>query len=356
MKRLFAVPGDTVPKSSSAEGRSPGTRELVDAYRCAIGRDAAFHAFVAAYAAAAFLFAGTLGVAQKLAPLTYVRPIAALLPFGLWLIVVLQALRALRSPTPLLDWRNKLLAIFNPEVSAGLLLFGSLSVFIGVFSSVKTMLPDVTPFFADPFLAGVDRALHFGRDPWTLTLAVPMLTNALELLYAVVWGVVLTGSMLAVLLLPQLRQARRQYVWTFLLTWPLLGNVLACALLSAGPTFYQRVTGGHQFASMVDYLQQHSILQKHAREFLWNMYVSGDVVAGAGISAFPSMHVATTTLFLLLATHVSRTWMWVAGTFLLLILVGSVHLGWHYAVDGYFSIAATVLVWWMVGRTLASKS
>jgi hypothetical protein len=35
---------------------------------------------------------------------------------------------------------------------------------------------------------------------------------------------------------------------------------------------------------------------------------------------------------------------------LLLVLVGSVALGWHYAVDGIFSIAATLWLWRLVGR------
>lgn len=33
-----------------------------------------------------------------------------------------------------------------------------------------------------------------------------------------------------------------------------------------------------------------------------------------------------------------------------LILFGSVLLGWHYAIDGYFSIAATIVIWKIVGR------
>jgi len=34
-------------------------------------------------------------------------------------------------------------------------------------------------------------------------------------------------------------------------------------------------------------------------------------------------------------------------------MVGSVHLGWHYAVDGYLSIVLTVLLWRVVGHFVA---
>jgi hypothetical protein len=36
----------------------------------------------------------------------------------------------------------------------------------------------------------------------------------------------------------------------------------------------------------------------------------------------------------------------------LLVLIGSVHLGWHYAVDGYVAIAAVTGFWWIAGRII----
>ncbi len=37
------------------------------------------------------------------------------------------------------------------------------------------------------------------------------------------------------------------------------------------------------------------------------------------------------------------------GIFALCILVGSVHLGWHYAVDGYIGAAIAAAIWFGVG-------
>jgi 1,4-dihydroxy-2-naphthoate octaprenyltransferase len=67
------------------------------------------------------------------------------------------------------------------------------------------------------------------------------------------------------------------------------------------------------------------------------------------------MHLANATLFVLLASRVNRALMAAAFVFLGVVLVSSVHLGWHYAVDGYASILATLAVWHAVGRVLRRR-
>ena len=72
----------------------------------------------------------------------------------------------------------------------------------------------------------------------------------------------------------------------------------------------------------------------------------------AGISAMPSMHVASSVLMALYASTHARWAGWAMWTFAALIMIGSVHLGWHYAIDGYFG---AVIAWcaWVIGRRLA---
>ena len=41
------------------------------------------------------------------------------------------------------------------------------SMFIqAAFTLIKTSLPYIVPFYADPYFAQIDQALHFGQDPW----------------------------------------------------------------------------------------------------------------------------------------------------------------------------------------------
>lgn len=311
-------------------------------------RDAALHVFVACYALVGLLLGIAAGVPHKFVPLAYLRFFPVLLAVGIGV-----GLYALASGAPFDAIRAALRRVSSPQNLAALSLFASMCVFMGVFSSIKTMLPDVVSFFADPTLADLDSQLH-GQDPWRYTVAwlAPWLTRVLEPMYFGLWGVLLPWSMLAALLAPRLEPVRKQYVWTVLLVWTLLGNVLAAAAMSAGPVYYQLVTGDGRFSGLVDYVARNTVAQQWGQALLWQSYVFGLAGAGSGISAFPSLHVANATLFVLLAARWNRWLLAAATAFCAVILVGSVHLGWHYAVDGYFSILATVLIWLGVGRLL----
>ena len=64
----------------------------------------------------------------------------------------------------------------------------------------------------------------------------------------------------------------------------------------------------------------------------------------------PSLHVAVPVLFTIVAWGIDRRLGALFGVYTALILVGSVHLGWHYAVDGYVTLALVPAVWWLAGR------
>jgi hypothetical protein len=312
--------------------------------------DAALHCFVMVYALVGLLVGIAAGVPHKFVPLSYLNMGAEAFRQLFLLVLASAGLWSLRSPSPLRALRiNLWTGLVAPQAVAGLFLFASLLLFMGVFTSIKTMLPDIVPFFADPFLADLDQLLH-GRDPWLYATALlrPDFTITLERLYFVLWGLLLPGALLAALMVPMLREVRAQFVWTIMLAWPLLGNVIAAAAMSAGPVYYELVTGYPRFAGLVDYLARHSMAQEW-QALLWKAHVAGQAGPGYGVSAFPSLHLANATLFVLLAGRVHRWLKWTAVAFCAVILFGSVHLGWHYAVDGYFAIAGTVLIWKIVG-------
>ena len=89
---------------------------------------------------------------------------------------------------------------------------------------------------------------------------------------------------------------------------------------------------------------------------LWESFLGNDAIPYSGISAMPSLHVAIAVFVLLVARSAPK---WLSLPFLayvVLIMMGSVHLGWHYAIDGYVGAALAVLCWWVAGRVIESGS
>ena len=91
------------------------------------------------------------------------------------------------------------------------------------------------------------------------------------------------------------------------------------------------------------------------REALWldyKMVFEGTI---SGISAMPSLHNAMCVLLFLAARNIDRRLAAAAAIFALLIFIGSVHLGWHYAIDAYISLFGVLVIWKLAGF-LTSKS
>ena len=88
------------------------------------------------------------------------------------------------------------------------------------------------------------------------------------------------------------------------------------------------------------------------QEALWQSHVATGPISG--ISAMPSVHVASSTLLALYGFQHAR-WSGIAlGLFAAIIMIGSVHLGWHYAIDGYFG---ALLAWacWRLAQSLMAR-
>lgn len=233
----------------------------------------------------------------------------------------------------------------------------ALPLFTTSFTVFKAAISDFQPFAWDVRLAALDQALHGGVQPWLLLqgfLGHAPVTALLNGVYLVWFGVVWTAITWLALSLEQ-RRLRMQFLLSFLVAGILLGNVAALFFSSAGPCFYGLVAAGPDpYAGLFAYLRQadaaYPIAALDVQQALWSNYTARAGQHSLSISAMPSMHVATTTLLALMGWRVHR-WLGVALTaFLLLVMLASVHLGWHYAVDAYAGALGAALIWWAVGR------
>jgi hypothetical protein len=130
------------------------------------------------------------------------------------------------------------------------------------------------------------------------------------------------------------------------LAWFLLGAVAAMLLSSAGPLFYDRLYGGHAFQSLDSMLRARGGWVALAEsDLMWAARADGDPGLVAGISAVPSVHVAMSLWIYLAAREIAPRAALPAFLYFLLVWIGSVQLGWHYASDGLAGAVGMLAVW-----------
>ena len=217
---------------------------------------------------------------------------------------------------------------------------------VGSLTWLKALMPLIVPFWADPYFAGLDRAI-FGTDPWKLLVPLKPVEPLIDTVYAL-WFPIKAYTMAALLLsLPSFRKSRACLAYFY--TVGIFGVLGQYAFSSAGPLFYKIAGFGDHFTSLEPHLTP---AVKAARAYLWDAYLTGGDRIGSGISAMPSVHVAVAAWVALTVQSVFRPAAILGWTFFLVILVGSVYLGWHYGVDGIAGAAAALLSWALAGRTI----
>jgi hypothetical protein len=244
------------------------------------------------------------------------------------------------------------------RIWGGLIVFALLPVFGWDFGFLKALIPFLHPYGLDPTFAAWDKALHFGRAPWEWlqpALGFPPVTSGLSLVYAL-WFMVLYGVAFWQAFDRRNPALRMQYLLCTILLWAVLGNVGGPLLASGGPVYYGRLTGlPDPFLPLFQYLdaanREWLNFSRDIQEKLWGLYLTNgeDGVIANSISAMPSLHLASSFAFYLVARATNRWLGWVFLVFVVLMLLGSVHLGWHYAIDGYAGIAGTTILWWGCG-------
>ncbi|MBR9892931.1 hypothetical protein GYB14_14630 [bacterium] len=293
--------------------------------------------FVLAYASSAAVLHP--GVFMDIFPM-YVRKLVVLSPligFLALLSVMIARYRSEGALSALLA--QAALKVFWPA------LFMCLG--FSAFTTFKLAIPGVVPFYLDPVLADLDAMLHGAQPGLVLHKLLPeVLEWPLTLVYGPLWAVVWVGGFFAVAVYGD-RQLRRRYWWTCALSLFGLGTVLATALSSVGPIYYEAVYGDPRYSDLTAaiFASGPGGQVKGVSTYLWTTYTTGSNSFGTGISAMPSMHVAVATVQTLAAFSVSRILGAVLGCFALCIQFGSVYLGWHYALDGYVSALFVACVW-----------
>ncbi len=244
------------------------------------------------------------------------------------------------------------------RVSNAVHAFLFMSAYMVGYSFIKKAIPSAHPFSWDPAFMAWDKTLHFGHHPYELMsfLNVPVITFLLNVNYNI-WFFVMFSLWFWQGFSARDTKLRLHFLLGFTLTWFLGTCILGTLFSSVGPCFVGRLLPGTDpFAPGLDWLHTanavYPIWSLSIMDELWRTYETGVGLVN-GISAMPSMHVGTSVLFAILGFASGKRWLgWLLATFAVLIMIGSVHLTWHYAIDGYAGAAVAVFGWWLAGKLI----
>ena len=242
-------------------------------------------------------------------------------------------------------------AVVQDSLNIAVILFLLATAFI----FLKSVIPILNPFSWDQAFMEIDRLLFWGVHPWEVLhpfLGYPIVTFLINVIYYF-WVPTLLAFYLLLIFLANHHSLRLQYLVATVLVWFIGGNLLATLFSTAGPCYFASVGLAHEpYAGLMAYLRGvneiYPIWALQLQDLLWQTFGQPQNSFNL-ISAMPSMHVGTSVLFALLAWRLNVWFGWVMTGFAMLIFLGSIHLGWHYAVDGLVALLITLPLWLFSG-------
>ena len=277
--------------------------------------------------------------------------------FGMFIVLFLciDAGRALyrdRPDSPVAHLRARYSTPFvKRTVAAGLPMLAVAILLLPFFSKMKSAIPLFNDYTWDQAFIHWDRAIFFGYDAWEVlqpVLGYPVVTAFLALLYQL-WFLLLYPGVMFFAFCKVESRIRRQFFLSYVLSWTMIGGALATMLASVGPCFVGPMLGNRTFDAQMAYLysanEQFPIMVLPVQEMLLDWYGKAENGLGSGITAMPSMHVAIAFLFWITMRRVHAGWGRFLGLFFAITWISSVHLAYHYAVDGLVSVIAVAVIW-----------
>ncbi len=234
----------------------------------------------------------------------------------------------------------------------------ALAVTASGFTVFKSTRIGADGYLWDEVFIAWDRTIFGGTDPWVLShqiFATPQATAILDFLYHPAFLPMALGYLLCIAITsrPALRYT---YMTAYLAGFLIVGMLMASAFSSAGPVYDGHLfADGQTFGPLIERLaaqntQDNPIYAVRLQAYLLDLHNNARVNFGGGISAMPSVHIVLVVIWTFAAWHIHKALGVLTTLYTVVIWIGSVHLGWHYAVDGLVSLFVMSFVWLIFGR------
>jgi membrane-associated phospholipid phosphatase len=224
----------------------------------------------------------------------------------------------------------------------------------------KSLIMHLNPYSADPALSAVDQALHFGHYPHEFLIGAFNSASLADLLdgFYLLWFPVMFTANAWCIFFERDDNRRMRFLWASFLCGIIGGNLMAVLLSSVGPIYFGAYYPDivNPYAAFIASLQGVDLKVIGVSAALLSVVQNPAFPDFNSISAMPSMHVTVAWTIGLYAWSIHRFAGALAFAFAAIILLGSVYLGWHYAIDGYAGILLATLVWWGCGKKYAKKA
>lgn len=269
--------------------------------------------------------------------------------------IVRDVIVARRNPRSRETWHDVYGTWLGTERLVGVVLvLIAMPALLRVMYEFRLALTLIQPFYLDPTFMRVDQWVHGGLHPFEILQPIagrPLVTDFLDVFYVAGYFLTLWVGIIWQTVSGK-EPVRSQFLLTFALAWIVLGTAAAITLASGGPAFYGRITGlPDPYSPLMGYLQSvdatHGLFALANQGRLWESYTDW-----GGMTAMPSMHIAIVAVVGIAAVRTHPWLIAIVAPLITLMLIGSVHLGWHYAIDGYVSLVTVAILWWLTGRFL----
>jgi hypothetical protein len=219
----------------------------------------------------------------------------------------------------------------------------SVEIIITIYTTIKQAIPLINNAVYDFQLITIEKWIHLGFNPaWGLANSnpSPFWTKTLDINYYL-WFIV--KPLFFSYFLTHRNQCKRDhFISTYLGIW-IIGVLIGLSIPSHGPCYVDPELFPVENMQLSQHVQDKLLKAYHNLDQI-TLSCNGGMTYGMGIMALPSLHVAVCIFYVYFFWSEGLLWRWGTIIFTLMIFLGSLYTGWHYAVDGYVAVLIVLLI------------